>query len=46
IFEGELTNDFFKEVEKIFKFTKRFRPKAVVKRSKEFYIIGKGFIDN
>jgi len=46
IFEGELTNDFFKEVEKSFKFTKRFRPKAVIKRSKEFYIIGKGFKDN
>ncbi len=46
IFEGEFTNDFFKEVEKSFKFTKRFRPKAVIKRSKEFYIIGKGFIDN
>jgi 23S rRNA (uridine2552-2'-O)-methyltransferase len=46
IFEGELTNDFFKEVEKSFKFTKRFRPKAVIKRSKEFYIIGKGFRGN
>ena len=46
IFEGELTNDFFKEVEKSFKFTKRFRPKAVIKRSKEFYIVGKGFKGN
>jgi len=46
IFEGGLTNDFFKEVETSFKFTKRFRPKAVIKRSKEFYIIGKGFRDN
>jgi len=46
IFEGEFTNNFFKEVEKSFKFTKRFRPKAVIKRSKEFYIIGKGFRDN
>jgi len=46
IFEGEFTNDFFKEVEKSFKFTKRFRPKAVTKRSKEFYIIGKGFKGN
>ena len=46
IFEGESTNDFFKEVEKSFKFTKRFRPKAVIKRSKEFYIVGKVFKDN
>jgi len=43
IFEGESTDNFFKEVEKSFKFTKRFRPKAVIKRSKEFYIIGKKF---
>lgn len=40
IFEGEFTNDFFKKVGKSFKFTKRFRPKAVIKKSKEFYIIG------
>jgi 23S rRNA (uridine2552-2'-O)-methyltransferase len=46
IFEGELTNDFFKEVEKSFKFTKRFRPKAVIKRSKEFYVVGKSFKGN
>jgi 23S rRNA (uridine2552-2'-O)-methyltransferase len=46
IFEGEFTNDFFKKVEKSFKFTKRFRPKAVIKRSKEFYIVGKMFRGN
>ena len=46
IFEGEHTNNFFKEVEKSFKFAKRFRPKAVIKRSKELYIIGKGFKKN
>jgi 23S rRNA (uridine2552-2'-O)-methyltransferase len=46
IFEGESTDNFFKEIEKSFKFTKRFRPKAVIKRSKEFYIIGKKFRSN
>lgn len=46
IFEGEFTNNFFKEVEKSFKFTKRFRPKAVPKRSREFYVVGKGFRGN
>ncbi len=46
IFEGEFIDNFFKEVEKSFKFTKRFRPKAVTKRSKELYIIGKGFKGN
>jgi len=43
IFEGEQTNNFFKKIEENFKFTKRFRPKAVIKGSKEIYIIGKGF---
>lgn len=46
IFEGESTNNFFKEVEKSFKSTKRFRPKAVIKRSKEFYVVGNGFKGN
>jgi len=43
IFEGESSGELFKEVSKHFEFTKRFRPKAVIKESKEFYIIGKGF---
>ena len=43
IFEGESTNDFFKEVEKKFKVAKRFKPEATLKGSKELYIIGKGF---
>ncbi len=43
IFEGESSGELFKEVSKYFEFTKRFRPKAVIKESKEFYIIGKGF---
>jgi len=44
IFEGELSDRFFKEVKKNFKFIKRFRPKAVSKESREIYIIGMGFI--
>jgi len=43
IFEGEGTNDFIKTVKKSFKSLKRARPPAVVKRSKEFYIVAKGF---
>ncbi len=43
IFEGEESEELFKEVSKLFEFTKRFRPKAVIKGSNEFYIIGKGF---
>jgi len=43
IFENELSYKFFKKVENHFDFSKRFRPKAVIRRSKEFYIIGKGF---
>jgi 23S rRNA (uridine2552-2'-O)-methyltransferase len=43
IFENELSGQFFKKVKKCFDFAKRFRPKAVIKRSKEFYIIGRGF---
>lgn len=46
IFEGELTNNFFKEMGKSFKFTKRFRPRAITKRSREFYVVGKGFRGN
>ena len=43
IFESESSSQFFKKVEEHFDFVKRFKPKAVVKASKEFYIIGKGF---
>jgi len=43
LFENESSNEFFKKVENCFDFAKRFRPKAVIKKSKEFYIIGKGF---
>lgn len=43
IFENEFSEEFFKKVKNRFVFAKRFRPKAVIKKSKEFYIIGKGF---
>ena len=43
IFESELSDAFFKEVKNYFDFAKRFKPKAVIKKSKEFYIIGRGF---
>jgi len=44
IFESEDANKFLKEVEKKFKLVKKFRPKAVIKESKEFYIVGKYFL--
>ena len=44
VFEGEGSDDFFKKVAKSFKKAKRFRPKAVMKESKEFYIVAKGFL--
>lgn len=43
IFENEESEEFFKKVKKCFDFAKRFRPRAVIKRSREFYIIGRGF---
>jgi len=44
IFDSQETSSFFKEVQKRFKFAKRFRPKAVKKASREIYIIAKDFI--
>ena len=43
LFENKSSNEFFKKVENCFDFAKRFRPKAVTKKSKEFYIIGRKF---
>jgi 23S rRNA (uridine2552-2'-O)-methyltransferase len=43
IFEGNMTEKFFKEIKKEFKFAKAFRPKAVLKGSKEIYMIGMGY---
>lgn len=42
-FEGEFSNEFFKKVSKYFQFAKRYRPKAVIKGSREFYIIAKKY---
>lgn len=44
IFEGGLADNFFKEVKKEFRSAKLFRPKAVIKGSREIYIIGKDFL--
>ncbi|MDD2731697.1 MAG: RlmE family RNA methyltransferase [Candidatus Pacebacteria bacterium] len=43
IFEGESVSDFFKKVSDSFEFVKRFKPRASFKKSKELYIIAKGF---
>jgi len=43
IFEGEGVDNFFKKVSGKFAAAKRFRPKAVSRGSKEFYIIGIGY---
>ena len=43
IFEGESSNVFFKKVKNHFDFAKRLRLKAIIKKSKEFYIVGRGF---
>lgn len=43
IFESGPSDMFFKKMKNCFDFTKKFKPKGVIKRSKEFYIIGKGF---
>ncbi|MBU2540034.1 RlmE family RNA methyltransferase [Patescibacteria group bacterium] len=43
IFEGECVDEFVKEVEKHFEVLKRVRPMAVIKHSKEFYIVAKKF---
>jgi len=43
IFENEESCEFLKKVKNYFDFAKRFKPRAVIKKSREFYIIGKGF---
>ncbi len=43
IFEGLGVDDFFQEVKKNFEKVKRFKPKAIKRGSREFYIVGKGF---
>jgi len=44
IFQGEGMDDFLKEISSHFKIFKRYKPKAVIKNSKEFYIVAKGFL--
>jgi len=39
IFEGPGADDFFKEIKRNFNFSTRFKPKAVLRQSKEIYII-------
>jgi len=46
IFEGEESNEFIKEVGKNFKTIKRLRPRAVIKGSREFYIVAKDYQPN
>lgn len=46
IFEGYEADKFINEVKKSFNFVKRLKPKAVIKQSKEFYIIASGFKAN
>jgi len=43
IFEGEENDEFLRRVGDSFAFTKRFKPKAVIKKSKEFYVIAKDY---
>ncbi|MCD6529687.1 RlmE family RNA methyltransferase [Candidatus Bathyarchaeota archaeon] len=43
MFEGDLSNDFIKEVKRNFHTIKIFRPKASRKRSSEIYVLGLGF---
>ncbi len=43
VFENEESEEFLKKVKNHFDFAKRFRPRAVIKKSREFYIIGRGF---
>ncbi len=43
IFEGEGTEDFIKKIKPLFSFVKQFRPKAVRKHSREFYLIAKTY---
>jgi 23S rRNA (uridine2552-2'-O)-methyltransferase len=44
IFQGKEAQEFFEEVKKNFRYTKRTKPKASRGKSAEIYIIAKGFI--
>lgn len=43
VFQGEMFNEFSKEVKNSFKFQKASKPEASRKESAEIYVIGKGF---
>jgi 23S rRNA (uridine2552-2'-O)-methyltransferase len=43
IFEGQGVSEFIKEVEQNFQKVKRFKPKAVRKGSREFYLVAKNY---
>jgi len=44
LFEGPGVNDFVKEVKEKFKVVKKYRPQAIRKGSREFYLVAKDFI--
>jgi 23S rRNA (uridine2552-2'-O)-methyltransferase len=44
IFEGSESNDLIKELKPFFKIIKSFRPRAVFRSSREFYVVGLGFL--
>ncbi|PIU16603.1 50S rRNA methyltransferase [bacterium (Candidatus Gribaldobacteria) CG08_land_8_20_14_0_20_39_15] len=45
LFEGADVDDFIKEVGRNFKIVKRYRPQAIRKGSREFYLVAKDFIN-
>lgn len=46
VFEGQGIDNFIKEVKQNFETVKRFRPQAVRRGSKEFYLVAKNFLPN
>jgi len=46
VFEGQGIDNFIKEVKQSFEIVKRFRPQAVRRGSKEFYLVAKNFLPN
>jgi len=43
MFESDFNGEFFQAVKKRFNFAKRYRPKATPKRSREIYLVAKGY---
>lgn len=43
IFESQEADAFLKDIRKYFSEFKRLRPRAVMRRSKEFYVVGRGY---